>query len=264
LSTFNSFVFFIFEALKTKLFLLLFLFLSFVVKAQQVINIESRQYDTQDTLWHGNIELNFNLIQNQNQIINAGNKINLLKNQDINSYLFINEFNLVRANANNLALNAYQHLRYKRAIKPYLSGEAFAQTQFNEQIGLKFRGLLGAGPRLRILYADSMKVFTGAMWMYEYEKTTDELVNNVKNRMSFYLSFLYFKEKHFNFDLVCYYQPDLIDFGDFRLLTELKAEWRITQKLSFRFGLIQNYNSLPAKGFPNNTLNVRNAFGYRF
>jgi hypothetical protein len=109
-----------------------------------------------------------------------------------------------------------------------------------------------------------MKIFTGAMWMYEYEKTTDELVNNVKNRMSLYLSFLYFKEKHFNLDLVCYYQPDLIDFGDFRVLTELKAEWYITQKLSFRFGLIQNYNSLPAKGFPNNTLNVRNAFGYRF
>ncbi len=250
--------------MKTKIILPFLLFISFTVKAQQVINIESKQYDSRDTLWHGNIELNFNLIQNQNQIINLGNKVNLLKNQDIHSYLFINEFNLVRANANNLALNGYQHVRYKRAIKPYLSGEAFGQTQFNEQIGLKFRGLLGAGPRIRLFYADSMKVFTGAMWMYEYEKTTDELVNNVKNRMSFYLSFLYFKEKHFNFDLVCYYQPDLIDFGDFRVLTELKAEWRITQKLSFRFGLIQNYNSFPATGFPNNTLNVRNAFVYRF
>ncbi|MFY8189858.1 MAG: hypothetical protein ACOVK9_02750, partial [Bacteroidia bacterium] len=69
--------------MKTKLFLFLFLFLSFHVKAQQVINIESRQYDNPDTLWHGNIELNFNLIQNQNQIINFGNKVNLLKNQDI-------------------------------------------------------------------------------------------------------------------------------------------------------------------------------------
>jgi hypothetical protein len=240
------------------------LIISLGIKAQQVINIESKQYDSRDSGWHGNLEFAFNLIQNSNQVISTGNKLNLIHHTADNTLLFLNEFNFVRANNSNLDYNAYQHIRLKHYIKPSLSGEAFAQTQFNQQIGLKFRGLLGAGPRIRLFYADSMKVFIGPMWMYEYEQTTDESLKNVKNRLSLYLSFLYFKERHFNFDIVCYYQPYLIDFSDFRFSSELKAEWLITRKLSFKFSLSQSYNSLPAANNPNNLLNVRNSFSYRF
>jgi putative salt-induced outer membrane protein YdiY len=250
--------------LKAKIILFSLLVLALEIKAQQVINIESKQYDSRDSGWHGNIDFSFNLIQNTNQVISTGNKINLMQVQALNTVLFVNEFNFVRANSENLDYNSYQHLRFKRYIKPFLSGEAFAQTQFNQQIGLKFRGLLGAGPRIRLFYADSMKIFVGPMWMYEYEQTTDESLKNVKNRLSLYFSFLYFKEKHFNFDFVSYYQPDLIDFSDFRLSSELKAEWLITKKLSFKFSFSQTYNSHPPANNPNNILNIRNSFSYRF
>jgi len=254
----------IFVALKNKFLLFILFLIAVQTSAQQVINIESKKYDNRDTGWHGNMEFLFSLIQNQNQIISLGNKFNIGINKDIHSYLFVNEFNFVQANSQNLDYNSYQHLRYKRAIEPWLSGEAFLQTQFNQQIGLKFRGLLGAGPRFRLFYDDSMKVFVGPMWMYEYEKTTDENTKNIKNRLSLYASFLYFKEKNFNFDFVMYYQPDLINFYDFRLMSEFKAEWLITKKLGFKFTLTQSYNSVPPSGIPNNILNVRNSFLYRF
>jgi hypothetical protein len=234
------------------------------IQAQQVINFESRKYDTRDTGWHGNLELIFNLVQNQNQILTLGNKFQLEHKRDVNTYLFLNEFNFVRANTQNLEYNSYQHLRYKKQLKDWLSGEAYAQTQFNQQIGLKFRGLLGAGPRFRLYDNDSIKVFISPKWLYTYEETTDELARNVRNRFSLYASFIYYKERNFNFDLVLYYQPDVIDFSDFLVLSEIKAEWLITQKLAFRFSLGQNYNSKPPPGIPNNAINARNSFLYRF
>lgn len=250
--------------LKAKILFFCTLIIVLKVKAQQVINIESKQYDAKDTSWHGDIDFAFNLIQNQNQVIAIGNKVNLSHSKNIHTYLFVNEFNFIRANTQNLDYNTYQHLRYKRSIQPWLSGEAFAQTQFNQQIGLKFRGLMGAGPRIRLFYSDSMKVFLGPMWMYEYEQTTDESAKNVRNRMSLYLSFQYYRDKHFNFDVVAYYQPDLIDFSDFRLMSEIKAELGITKKLGFRFSFTQNYNSKPPPGIPNNLLYVKNGFLYKF
>lgn len=243
---------------------LLFSLLRTGILAQQVINFESRYYDTQDSGWHGNLEFLFNLVSNQNQVLTLGNKFNLQYTRDINTYLFINEINFVRANAQNLESNSYQHLRYKKYINPILSGEAYAQTQTNQQIGLKFRGLLGAGPRFRVYDNDSIKIYISPKWLYSYEETTDELARNVRNRLSLYLAFLYYKEKNFSFDFVCYYQPDIIDFSDFMLLTELKAEWLVTKKLAFRFSLSQNYNSKPPPGIPNNAVNVRNSFLYRF
>lgn len=234
------------------------------VQAQQVINIETKRYDNRDSSWHGDVELNFNYIQNRNTLINIGNKFNLILKRDVNTYLFISEFNFLQSNSKNLDYAAYQHLRFKREIKPWLSGEAFAQSQFNQQIGLNFRGLLGAGPRLRVFYEDSMKLFIGPMWMYEYESTTDNDAKNVHNRMSLYLSFLYFKTKNFNFDFVAYYQPDLIDFSNFRFSSEAKVEMLFTNRLAFKFSISQNYNSYPPPGIPKNIANIRNAFIYKF
>ena len=243
-----------------------FLILFYAVNSwgQQVINIESIHYDKLDSGFQGNAEFSFNLVQNQNQVINIGNKLNFIYQQNIHTYLFINEFNFIRANSLNLDYNSYQHLRYKRVLNKAVSGEAFAQTQFNQLQGLKFRGILGAGPRIRIFYGDSIKIFIGPMWMYEYEQTTDENAKNVKNRLSLYLSFLYFKEKNFKIDMVTYYQPNLIDFGDFRFQSEIKTEWMITSKFSFRFSISQSFNSQLPSGIRNNIFNIKNSFLYRF
>lgn len=251
--------------MKRRFFILFIILIGcYKTKAQQVINVESRKYDVQDSGYHGDIEFSFNLIRNQNEVIALGNKIFLQRNLGINTYLFINDFNFVQANQTNLDYNTYQHFRYKRSISEWLNGEAFAQSQFNEQMGIKFRGLLGAGPRMRVIYADSMKVFISPMWMYEYEETTREEAKKVKNRLNLYISFLYFKEKNFNFDVVIYYQPDLINFSDFRLLSEVRADLYLTRKLLFRLSLSQNYNSMPPPNIPFNTLNMRNSLLYRF
>lgn len=234
------------------------------LNAQQVINIETKRYDTRDSSWHGDVELNFNYIQNRNTVVNFGNKLNFILKRDVNTYLFLSDFNFLQSNSRNLDYASYQHFRFKRELKPWLSGEAFAQTQFNQQIGLNFRGLLGAGPRFRLFFEDSMKMFLGPMWMYEYESTTDTEAKNVHNRLSLYLSFLYFKTRNFNFDLVAYYQPDLIDFSNFRFSSEAKVEMHFTNHLSFRFSISQNYNSIPPPNIPKNIANVRNAFVYKF
>lgn len=230
---------------------------------QQVINFETRRYDTRDTGWTGNLEFMFNLVQNVNQVLTMGNKFDLAYQKDVNSYLFMNEFNFVRANNKNLERNSYQHLRYKKALNPWLSAEAYAQTQTNQMIGLKFRGLLGAGPRFRVFDNDSMKIFVSAKWLYTYEETTDETLRNIKNRLSLYGSLLYYKEKNFSFDLVFYYQPDIIDFSDVLIQSEFKAEWMITRKLAFRFALSENYNSRPPAGYPAHAVGVRNSLVYR-
>lgn len=232
--------------------------------AQQVINVESRKYDQRDSSLHGDLEFSLSVIKNQNQLLVFGNKFFLQKNVDVNTYLFLNEFNFVQANQTNLDYNSYQHFRYKRNINPWLNGEAFVQTQFNQQMGIEFRGLLAGGPRIRLLYADSMKLFIAPMWMYEYEETTLEDEKNVKNRLNLYTSFSYFKEKNFSFDLVVYYQPDFINLKDFRLLSEIRADMQLTSKMNYRVSFSQNYNTNPPPFVPANSINLRNSLIYRF
>lgn len=244
--------------------ILILVFITFFVQAQQVVNIESKRYDSRDSALHGEAELLFTFIQNQNRIINFGNKLNFTRVRQENTLLFLAEFNFLQSNNKNLDYNAYQHIRFKRELKPWLSGEAFAQTQFNQQIGLKFRGLLGAGPRIRVFYEDSMKLFVGPMWMYEYERTTDEYARNVHNRMSLYVSFLYFKSSSYNFDVVCYYQPDLIDFSNYRFSSEARLQLKFNEHLSFRISYSQNFQSHPPSSIPNNISTIRNSFVYKF
>lgn len=245
-------------------FLLLFFFClnATVLLAQQVINIESRRYDRLDSGWHGTAEFNLNYIQNQNKIFATGNKLDVMYVEGINTYLFINDINFIRVNNQNLDYNTYQHMRYKRTIKPWLHGEAFAQTQFNQQLGLDFRGLLGAGPRFRLVQNDSFKVFLGTMWMYEYEIERPNKTQAVTNRLSVYLSFVLLKQGIVDINLLGYYQPDVANTKDFRLLTELRLDFRITKALSFRFAGTQSYDSAPPPGIPNNFLNLRNAIVY--
>ncbi len=234
------------------------------VWAQQVINVESRKYDQRDSSFHGELEFSLNLIKNQNQFVAFGNKFFLQKNLNVNTYLLLNEFNFIQANQTNLDYNTYQHFRYKRNINPWLNGEAFVQTQFNQQMGIKFRGLLAGGPRIRLLYSDSMKAFIVPMWMYEYEETTLQTEKNVKNRLNLYATFSYFKVKNFTLDLVIYYQPDFINLSDFRLLSELHADMFLTPKINYRVSFSQNYNTNPPPYIPSNSMNMRNSLIYRF
>lgn len=233
-----------------------------LVLAQQVINIESKRYDRLDSGWHGIAELNFNYLQNQNQIINAGNKLDVMYVKDIQTYLFINDINFIRLNNTNLDYNTYQHFRYKRQIKDWLHGEAFAQTQFNQQFGLNFRGLLGAGPRIRLMNADSVKIFIGPMWMYEYEVEKPNNTQVVTNRLSFYFSVLFLKNHNFTVNILGYYQPDLANFADFRISSDLRLEFKINRKYAFRSSASQSYDSKPPPNIPNNFINLKNSFVY--
>ncbi|MFN4082857.1 MAG: DUF481 domain-containing protein [Bacteroidia bacterium] len=230
--------------------------------AQQVINIESKRYDRLDSGWHGSSEFNLSYIQNQNKILSTGTKQDIMFIEGINTYLFINDLNFIRVNEKNLDYSTYQHLRYKRTIKPWLHGEAFGQTQFNQQLGLNFRGLLGAGPRIRLVQNDSIKVFVGPMWMYEYEVERPNKRQVVTNRLSLYISALLIKKDLLNINLLGYYQPDVANPKDFRILTELRFDFRITKYLSFRFAGSQTYDSDPPPGIPNNFLNIRNGIVY--
>lgn len=245
-----------------KILLYLFCLNTTFTWAQQVINIESRRYDRLDSGWHGTAEFNLNYLQNQNKIITAGNKVDVMYVEGINTYLFINDINFIRVNQKNLDYNTYQHLRYKRTIKPWLHGEAFAQTQFNQQLGLNFRGLLGAGPRFRLMQNDSFKIFLGTMWMYEYEVENPDKKQVVTNRLSIYLSFLLVKHGIVNINLLGYYQPDAANAKDYRLLTELRLDFTITKALAFRFAGTQSFDSAPPPGIPNNFINLRNAIVY--
>jgi len=249
--------------LKNLYFIIFYLFSTFA-NAQVVVNIESRRLDSRDSGWHGTTEVLFNYSQNTNKVITGGNRTNVIYKKDINSYLFINEYNIIRANNLNFTNNAYQHARYSRKISEILSGEAFAQTQFNQQLGFNFRGLLGAGPRVRLIYEDSIKVFLGPMWMYEHEIIRGTNETNTANRLSTYLSLVLYRWYDVNLDWMIYYQPNLANYDDYRLSAEARLEWKVKSNWLFRLVLTHLYDTDPPKGIPKNISNIRNSLVYSF
>lgn len=123
----------------------------------------------------------------------------------------------------------------------YVSPEIYAQGELNDALKLKYRALCGGGMRLGPLetQSDSLKIALGggSGLMYEIEKYNTAKIPNARNhyfarlRTSHYLSVEAKLGAWWNFNMGAYYQPNTMDFHDFRILINAKFAVKIWQNL---------------------------------
>ena len=168
----------------------------------------------------------------------------------------------------------FVHLRGARSVTDYLGVEIFTQKQFNESILLQDRNLVGGGLRVTALKQHvntkgstglNLYLGIGAMWENETinDKEHGEIDTNII-RSTNYVSGIWRIDKRFTLIVTGYYQPYLQRFSDFRILSESRFEFRVTERVSFNFRLNFRYDSEPPTGIEAHDLEIVNGLSYKF
>ncbi|GGW69353.1 uncharacterized protein DUF481 [Winogradskyella epiphytica] len=245
--------------------LILLTALSFTLASAQIVNVESLRRVSDSAKWSGSAGLDIDLIKNTKSIFKITNKLRLQYNNGKNLYLFMNDLKLEQIESSSFVNKGTQHFRYNRRISERLKLEAFAQTQYDAISDIKFRGLVGVGPRLKLSKNDNYRYYLGTLLMYEHEESSDRSIDILRDfRGSAYFSFSLFPLNNLSIVSTTYYQPLLKQFSDFRVANETSVAFKIIEDLLFKTTFTYNFDASPIVGIPKTQYELSNGIVYTF
>lgn len=158
-----------------------------------------------------------------------------------------------------------QHLRLNRKITEHIKFEAFAQSQYDAISTIKFRGLIGAGPRFKLSKSDKFRYYLGTLLMFEHEEASDNTIKILRDlRGSAYFSMSLYPLENLSIVSTTYYQPLLKQFSDFRISTETSVGFRILKNFQFKTTFTYNFDASPIIGIPKTQYELTNGIVYTF
>ncbi|WP_179005307.1 DUF481 domain-containing protein [Winogradskyella forsetii] len=251
--------------MKSFILLIIFLITSFKSINAQIVNVESLRRISDTSKWSGAANLDISLIKNTQSIFKITNKIRLQYNTEKNLYLFINDLKLEQIEDNSFVNKGIQHLRYNRKIIERLKLEVFAQSQYDAISDIKFRGLLGIGPRFKLSKSQDYRFYLGTLLMYEHEESSDSNTKILRDvRGSAYFSCSLYPLEHISLVSTTYYQPLLKQFSDFRISNETSLGIKVLKNLLFKTTFTYNFDANPIIGIPKTQYELTNGIVYTF
>ncbi|MCB9233400.1 MAG: DUF481 domain-containing protein [Bacteroidia bacterium] len=230
----------------------------------QIVNTEVKRIDNETEGWQGTADLNLSLIKNKKDILQLGSRINFHYYKRKNRLMILNDIGLFRSDKEPLVNQGFLHVRYSYEAQRFLIPEGFVQGQYNEIQLLEVRGLAGLGPRFRIIRNDSVRLYLGTLYMFEFERIKDQVEANIDHRMSAYLSASYTFKKTITLQSITYYQPRLDWWGDFRISSETSLKFDLTKKLYFSALFNLFYDTNPPPGVQTTFYTFKNSIGFKF
>lgn len=235
-----------------------------VLQSQQIVHIESRRVAEIEDGFSGTIDLQLNYIQNKNRIFQTFNSLHSQYKTGDHTVLFLASYNFGIVSRNRIINDSYQHLRYTRTLSRHFAAEAFLQSQHNEGILLKWRGLAGTGPRFTIIQNEKARLYIGTLYMYEYEQERESSIIYRDHRFSNYISFGMPFSDFLTLDVIMYYQPNLQRFTNFKYSSQASFEARISERLALVTALSLTHNTRPPEGIQRTYINVKNGVRLHF
>ena len=240
------------------------LLLCCVSLSAQIINIENQRIVTDTTGWSGN--LGVTLAASKNTVsytaFNAQGHIQCKTENDL--WLFLVDYDLVRAGDQNFSDSWFSHVRYNRKLGELVRLESFSQAQYNEISKINLRLLNGIGARFKLSDYTRAKFYFGLAYMYEYEEVIADDVINKDSRLSSYFTFTLKPENHVLLSNTTYIQPLFGDFEDYRLSNDTRLVFSITSQLRFSTTFRFLYDSNPPIEVPNSIYQINNGLFFQF
>jgi hypothetical protein len=258
------------------LLLLLSFFFFFKNINAQIVNTEELRFNVEDEKLVGLIDLDFGLTRNKaGMSLRPEVDVRLELKNPKSRWIALGGYNLTRFTnlsrpgslPSNFTNRGFAHLRYNYSLSSKITIEAFSQFQFDEIQEIDKRILNGFGPRLELAQTDSAHLYIGALYMYEYEETSDqpgEIIYNNDNRLSSYVSFGYQFNEYVNISNVTYFQPNLSDWDDYRITSNLVLSAGLNQWLAFRMSFNLVYDNRPPVTVPPAMYDLSTGFSFRF
>ena len=145
------------------------------------------------------------------------------------------------------------HLRHIHRINDDLAWEAFGQLEQNEFTRLSYRRLFGTGARFEIAPSDRNQAYLGAGAMQVEESihtqtgyTDDGIFNTI--RANFYLLWRLQASKNYSLGSALYYQPNISQLDDFRVLFDASIKSVLTSNTSLTISYELEQASQPPQG----------------
>jgi hypothetical protein len=236
---------------------------AFFVKAQ-VINIENKRFFNDTNGWVGNIDFNFNVTNNTQQVLQFSNAIRVQYQKNKSRFIFLNDLNFIKAGNTDFANAGYQHFRYNYKVSKWITMEAFTQTQYNPVLKLDFRYLLGAGPRLKLLKKENARIYVAALYMYEYDDIMNDAIKLSEHRISSYLTGSFTILKNVDFTTTTFYQPNVENTSDYRIANDSGLEIHINRHLNFKSTFNMLYDTKQPIGIPDLVYSFKNGLSIKF
>ncbi len=219
-----------------KYYSLYILFLLPFFAHSQIVNIEAKRklINTDTTGWFGSTDLGFTLNENGKTVITLTANATIEYLNGKNRWMALTNYRVVRADEEDFVNQGFQHIRYNRDWTEKVTWEAFGQAQYDERLTLKLRGLIGTGPRFRLIDGAKGDLYFGSLYMFQYEELTENNTIYRDHRLSNYLSYRLNLGKNVVLSGTSYYQPLLTNLNIARLSSQTTFLFKITEKLSFK------------------------------
>jgi len=235
------------------LHLIVFFLLSFCSEKMlaQIVNIEERRItSTNDTTdWYGFLRFGATLSKVKDDILQFNSTGQIQYKHNRNLTLLLLDARLLRAGDQDFNRSGFAHLRYNRELSDPLKFEAFAQGQFNKLLLIESRLLAGSGLRYRLLKSKDGKqrIYSGLAMLFEKNTFLENLGEQEWWRLSSYISFTFRPWEGVKLVSTTYFQPQIDDWENYRMSSELRLDMPLGKKLSFYTDFSMSIDqSLPA------------------
>lgn len=237
------------------------------------VNTEALRGDKLKDGLSGSFSASMNLHQGNTQILQT--KVDARLDYFAQSKHLFTVANLHRGReADKPSINkGFIHLRGVQQLAAKLAIEGFTQIEFNEFIRLKNRILFGLGTRIWLLNKNELRLALGVGGMAEYERLyasstiagAEESLETNLIRSTNYLDLKWVINDHVILGGTTYLQPNIADFGNYRILWSSTLEVAFSTNLSLKIEAVIRYDSEPPMNVDSKyDLELTNGITYHF
>jgi len=250
---------------------LLFLFLLALPSpgmGQAILNVEGLQGEEVEGL-HGEMAGRLRLASGNTDLFQVGGDLGAGLLTDHHWFRAYLGFERMERKGKDILDNRYLHLRYNYRFGPRLRTFHFFQIQANENLLLDRRQLLGSGLRYRLLGGSTnrLEIGSGIMWEVEHLKkdrlASTEDAETETARMSNLLVGSGALGDGNRWVTVVYYQPNVEDFGDYRLSGEFGIAAGLSDSLHLDMTLTWRHDSKAPGELEQDDVGLKTGFTYR-
>jgi hypothetical protein len=251
--------------------ILIFLFSAFILNSQ--VNTEKMRKDDISNGWFNKIAAEVALKSGNEEYMKIAS--NFRTDYVKNNFLTFLVGNIEYKEGNNAIITnkGFLHLRSIYSVNHFWDVEAFTQAEYNEFIEMKERYLGGSGIRLEpvnIFYGEDKKslfalhIGIGVMYEYEHQGNAEtskifRLIRSTNN-----INLLWKINDVFSISEIVYFQPDLENFDDFRILNDLALTFKVFENVSFYINMNYRFDSDPFLEIGNYDFALTNGIEVRF
>lgn len=249
---------------------LLFIFYNQITFAQ--VNTEKMRKDESELGFNQKIDLLFGINKGNEEFtkVEGSFRTDYIAEKFIT--FLVGNIEYVEGNNSIISNKGFLHLRTVKGISNIIDLEVFAQSEFNRFIRMRERYLGGSDIRIKPFnYYDSdsstqfsLRLSIGAMYEYENQGTNNShqiyrLIRSTNN-----LNIFWKINEVFSLSEIVYFQPDLGNFNDYRILNDFSLVFSISSHFKFITTLNYRYDSDPTADLKKYDLELQNGFEIEF